>query len=98
MHREDYTDMGGVREAFLTTHWTSIEEIGAGEDDRSSALVELLLARYWKPDSRPCEQPPTVSADGSWQLTAMLAESLQTAAIRRARRAAQQDQPASSAF
>jgi RNA polymerase sigma-70 factor (ECF subfamily) len=49
MRHADYTDMGGVGQAFLTTHWSLIEGLQAGEDDRNRALVELLLARYWKP-------------------------------------------------
>jgi hypothetical protein len=49
MRQEDYTGIGGVHQAFLTTHWSLIEEIGVCETDQSSALIELLLARYWKP-------------------------------------------------
>jgi hypothetical protein len=40
--------MGGVGEAFLTTHWSLIEDIKS-EADRNQALVDLLLKRYWKP-------------------------------------------------
>jgi RNA polymerase sigma-70 factor (ECF subfamily) len=43
------TDMGGVREAFLTTHWTLLEKIGAGDDKHDRALIGLLLNLYWKP-------------------------------------------------
>lgn len=44
----DYTDIGGVRQAFLTTHWSLIEGAGReGDDER--ALIGLLLERYWKP-------------------------------------------------
>jgi DNA-directed RNA polymerase specialized sigma24 family protein len=46
-HRNE-TDMGGVREAFLTTHWSLIEEIQASED-KDKALIGLLLEQYWKP-------------------------------------------------
>jgi len=49
MRYADYTDMGGVGQAFLTTHWSLIEGIEASGDGRNRALVELLLARYWKP-------------------------------------------------
>ena len=49
MCREDYTGIGGVREVFLTTHWSFIDEIHACEAERNRALVELLLERYWKP-------------------------------------------------
>ena len=40
--------MGGSREAFLTTHWTLIQEIKSGED-KDRALIGLMLERYWKP-------------------------------------------------
>jgi RNA polymerase sigma-70 factor (ECF subfamily) len=44
----DQTDIGGVREAFLTTHWSLVEHIKS-EDDKDRALIGLLLDRYWKP-------------------------------------------------
>ena len=43
------TDMGGLREAFLTTHWSLLDEIGAGCDDHDRDLIGLLLNLYWKP-------------------------------------------------
>ena len=44
----DHTEMGGTRGAFLTTHWTLIEDVKASpEKDR--ALIGLLLKTYWKP-------------------------------------------------
>lgn len=49
MGRDDYTDMGGTAEVFLTTHWSLIEQAGKTEDDRNRALVGLLMQRYWKP-------------------------------------------------
>ena len=48
MQRGDYTDMGGTGGAFLTTHWSLIENIQSG-DDRNRDLIGLLLSRYWKP-------------------------------------------------
>jgi RNA polymerase sigma-70 factor (ECF subfamily) len=39
--------MGGLREAFLTTHWSLVEHIQS--DDKNRVLVGLLLDRYWKP-------------------------------------------------
>ena len=48
MGRRDPTDMGGLRETFLTTHWSLIEGIQSG-GDRDRALIGLLLDRYWKP-------------------------------------------------
>jgi RNA polymerase sigma-70 factor (ECF subfamily) len=48
MEREDQTDMGGVRESFLTTHWSLIEDIKEHQD-KDQALIGLLLERYWKP-------------------------------------------------
>ena len=48
MKPKDQTDMGGLRESFLTTHWSLIEGIQKHQDkDRS--LISLLLERYWKP-------------------------------------------------
>jgi RNA polymerase sigma-70 factor (ECF subfamily) len=48
MSPSDQTDLGGLRESFLTTHWSLIEGIQAHQDkDRS--LISLLLERYWKP-------------------------------------------------
>ena len=49
MRRDDYTDMGGTREAFLTTHWSIIEQAGSEDRDKKQALIGLLLNRYWKP-------------------------------------------------
>ena len=44
----DQTEMGGTRGAFLTTHWTLIEDVKASPD-KNRALVGLLLETYWKP-------------------------------------------------
>jgi DNA-directed RNA polymerase specialized sigma24 family protein len=49
MRRDDYTDMGGTGEAFLTTHWSLVQGAGSTEEDRSRALIDVLLKRYWKP-------------------------------------------------
>jgi len=48
MGYKDQTDMGGSHEAFLTTHWSLIESIKAGQD-KDRVLIGLLLERYWKP-------------------------------------------------
>jgi len=40
--------MGGDREAFLTTHWSLIENVKQHQD-KDRALIGLLLKRYWKP-------------------------------------------------
>lgn len=48
MKFRDHTDMGGTREAFLTTHWSLIEGIKDGFD-KDGALIGLLLRTYWKP-------------------------------------------------
>jgi len=45
----DYTDMGGVGQAFLTTHWSLIKDAGSDEGGRDYALIGLLMAQYWKP-------------------------------------------------
>ena len=44
----EQTDIGGAGEAFLTTHWSLIEDIKLKED-KDKALMGLLLKRYWKP-------------------------------------------------
>ncbi|HCO96547.1 MAG TPA: hypothetical protein DIU00_21845 [Phycisphaerales bacterium] len=49
MKHNDVTDMGGVGEAFLTTHWSIIENVGSSDDDKNRALIDLLLSKYWKP-------------------------------------------------
>jgi DNA-directed RNA polymerase specialized sigma24 family protein len=40
--------MGGDGEAFLTTHWSLIEDVKK-QPDKDRALIGLLLKRYWKP-------------------------------------------------
>jgi RNA polymerase sigma-70 factor (ECF subfamily) len=49
MKRDDMTDMGGTGQAFLTTHWSIIENVGMSDDDKNKALIGLLLSKYWKP-------------------------------------------------
>jgi len=50
MKYPDRTDMGGMRETFLTTHWSLIEGVKEHTDtDKNRALIGLLLERYWKP-------------------------------------------------
>lgn len=48
MSGKDQTDLGGKGGTFLTTHWSLIEGIQAGED-QDQALIGLLLKDYWKP-------------------------------------------------
>lgn len=48
MTYRDRTDMGGVREKFLTTHWSLIDGVKE-HTDKDRALIGLLLERYWKP-------------------------------------------------
>lgn len=49
MSRDDYTDMGGTEETFLTTQWTIVEGIVSADEGHSRALIESLLDHYWKP-------------------------------------------------
>ena len=49
MRFNDYTDMGGVRDEFLTTHWSIIEDVGLSGDEKNRALIGLLIKTYWKP-------------------------------------------------
>ena len=43
-----WTSIGGVGEAFLTTHWSLIEKAQSSEEG-SRELIGLLLKKYWKP-------------------------------------------------
>ncbi len=49
MGRDDYTDMGGAEETFLTTHWSLVEGIASADESSNRALIESLLDHYWKP-------------------------------------------------
>lgn len=49
MRRDDYTDIGGTGEVFLTTHWSLIQGVDSSNKDKSRALIGLLMNRYWKP-------------------------------------------------
>jgi len=48
MSGKDQTDLGGKGGTFLTTHWSLIEGIRAGED-QDQVLIGSLLKDYWKP-------------------------------------------------
>ncbi|UCH51486.1 MAG: sigma-70 family RNA polymerase sigma factor [Chloroflexota bacterium] len=48
MGKGDYTDIGGVGESFLTTHWSLIGKVQA-RDNSNHDLSSLLLGKYWKP-------------------------------------------------
>ena len=48
MKRHDQTSIGGVGQAFLTTHWSLIEKAQSSEEG-SRELIGLLLKKYWKP-------------------------------------------------
>ena len=48
MKHDPYTDIGGVAGAFLTTHWSLIEQAGS-TDHQNQALIGLLINKYWKP-------------------------------------------------
>jgi len=43
-----HTDMGGTQQRFLTTQWSLIENIKAGQD-KDKLLIGFLLQEYWKP-------------------------------------------------
>ena len=49
MKSDDMTDMGGTGQAFLTTHWSIIANVGTIDDDKNQALIGLLVSKYWKP-------------------------------------------------
>lgn len=44
----NHTDLGGSREAFLTTQWSLIDHIKDGKD-RDQTRIGFLLKQYWKP-------------------------------------------------
>ena len=48
MKNHDQTSMGGVEKAFLTTHWSLIDQAQSNEEG-NRALIGLLLSKYWKP-------------------------------------------------
>lgn len=48
MKHDPYTEIGGVAGAFLTTHWSLIEQAGSA-DHQNQALIGLLINKYWKP-------------------------------------------------
>lgn len=48
MKHDDQTDMGGMQESFLTTHWSLLEDVRE-HPDRNQEMIGLLLERYWKP-------------------------------------------------
>jgi DNA-directed RNA polymerase specialized sigma24 family protein len=48
MKHGDHTDIGGTGQAFLTTHWSLIDNIRNDADSRH-ALIGALLKDYWKP-------------------------------------------------
>jgi RNA polymerase sigma-70 factor (ECF subfamily) len=49
MRRDDYTDIGGTGEVFLTTHWSLIQDLDSSDKGGNRALIGLLMNRYWKP-------------------------------------------------
>lgn len=49
MRFDKLTDMGGAGGAFLTTHWSLLDEVGKSDDENDRALIGLLLNLYWKP-------------------------------------------------
>ncbi|MFC1604221.1 hypothetical protein ACFL5F_04255 [Planctomycetota bacterium] len=46
MRRDDYTDIGGTGGAFLTTHWSLIQEAGSSDEQNNQALESLLLKAH----------------------------------------------------
>ena len=49
MRRYEHTSMGGTGEAFQTTEWAAIRNVGTGGDTSSEAVIDDLVKRYWKP-------------------------------------------------
>jgi RNA polymerase sigma-70 factor (ECF subfamily) len=48
MAYDDQTDIGGIHNKFMTTHWSLIDHIQT-KPDKNQALIGLLLEKYWKP-------------------------------------------------
>jgi len=48
MENRDWTEIGGARQKFLTTHWSMLEDIKK-HGDKERTLIGMLLERYWKP-------------------------------------------------
>jgi len=48
MSYQDWTDMGGIRDKFLSTHWSLVENVKQ-KGDQERVLMNLLIERYWKP-------------------------------------------------
>ena len=48
MAHQDWTEMGGIRDKFLSTHWSLVEDVKQ-QGDGKLALMDLLIQRYWKP-------------------------------------------------
>lgn len=46
--RQSDTDMGGLGQAFPSTHWSLLDRI-LRDGDGDAALIDGLLRRYWKP-------------------------------------------------
>ena len=44
----EQTDMGGIQEAFLITHWSLVEHIQS-DNNKDRVLIGLLINKYWKP-------------------------------------------------
>jgi RNA polymerase sigma-70 factor (ECF subfamily) len=50
MKHRDFTNIGGMQGAFLTTHWSLIEKVNTeNHRDDNQILIEQLTKQYWKP-------------------------------------------------
>lgn len=48
MAYQDWTEMGGIKDKFLSTHWSLVEGVKQ-QPERELVLMDLLIQRYWKP-------------------------------------------------
>jgi DNA-directed RNA polymerase specialized sigma24 family protein len=48
-YHDDFTEMGGERVAFQTTHWSEVIDARSSDHDKQAAVVSSLISRYWKP-------------------------------------------------
>jgi len=69
MSNYDQTSMGGEREAFLTTHWSLIEDVKQNKDK------DRALTKRDSPKTHPEEQ---ISTSGNCRTSGTTADGLQT--------------------
>ncbi len=49
MKRTDETSIGGIQNAFRTTHWTQIKKVKTLNIEHQREIINGLIRQYWKP-------------------------------------------------